>query len=91
MKEIHAVRSAGTAMSGGLLSSAIPDVTLTFARICTIMSCCQAARPLPLGFDAESHSTSRVVPASSLTKAPLLLAPDVSDCVEVLLQPHFLC
>ena len=54
-----------------------------------LMSCCQAARPLPLGFDAENNSTAEVVPASSLTKTPLLLAPNVSDCVEVLLQPRF--
>ena len=83
------VRSTGTAMSEGLLSSTTRGVTLTSARICALMSCCQAARPLPLGFDAKNNSTAQVVLASSLTKPPLLLAPNVSDCVEVLLQPRF--
>ena len=76
-------------MSKDFFSSTTRGVTLTSARICTLMSCCQAARPLPLGFDAENNPTAQVVPANSLTKEPVQLAPNVSDCVEVLLQPRF--
>ena len=84
VKEIYVVRSTGMAMSEGLLFSTTRGVTLTSANIFALISCGQGARSLPLGFDAENNSTAQVVLASSLTKTPLLLAPNVSDCGEVL-------